>query len=850
MICNPLNRTSIMKKYRSVTPIFFDRVLLQHPRTVILCMLAVVAFLAFEARRFRLDASAETLVLQNDEDLRYARLIDSRYGQHDFLVMTYTPKDDMLSDKTLANLARLRDELKSIKSVLSVISILDVPLLESPPLSIKELTAALATLESPKVDRNLAKIELRDSPLYRNLLLSPDLKTTALLINFADDDVYRDLLEHRNELRQKKAAGSLTAAERAELKRVLEQFRQHRDKMRRLRHQDITAIRSIMDKYRQDAGLFLGGVSMIANDMISFIKNDLKIFGIGVLLFLVLTLGIIFRRKRWILLPMLCCVISVVCMLGLLGWFGWEVTVISSNFISLQLIITMSIAIHLIVRYREFAAAEPQESNRQLILDTVQTKLIPCLYAVLTTVAGFASLLFCDILPVITFGWMMIAGLFVSLIITFLLFPAILVLIPKETPPRSREWRFSITSITSKFTEAHGVLIVIISGLIFFFSFIGVSKLEVENCFIDYFKDNTEIHQGMKVIDQHLGGTTPLDVIIDFGESNAPPQQATGEESDIFDEFDEYDEAATDEKYWFTAEKISRIKAVHAYLESLPETGKVLSLATIVSIAEKLNSGKPLDSFDLALLYSETPEEFKSLLVRPYVSVEHSQARFWLRVRDSEKTLKRNELLKEIKADLTGNLKPVVGLSNPFDEEHVHLTGLLVLYNNMLQSLFGSQILTLGITVLLLMVMFLVLFRSARIALIAMLPNVLPIAVVLGVMGWLNIPLDMMTITIAAIGLGISVDDTIHYIHRFKHEFQKNRKYLPTMHRCHGSIGHAMYYTSVTIIIGFSILAMSNFIPTVYFGLLTSLAMFIALLAALTLLPQLMILIKPFGKET
>jgi predicted RND superfamily exporter protein len=825
-----------------VTSLFFDRVLLQHPRTAILCMLAVVAFLAFEARRFRLDASAETLVLQNDEDLRYSRLIDARYGQHDFLVLTYTPRDDMLSDETLANLARLRDEVRSVKSVLSVISILDVPLLESPPLSIKELTATLPTLESPKVDRNLARIEFRDSPLYRNLLISPDLKTTALLINFADDDVYHDLLERRNELRQKKAAGSLTSAERSELKRVLEQFRQHRDKMRQLRHQDITAIRSIMDKYRQDAGLFLGGVSMIANDMIAFIKNDLKIFGIGVLLFLIITLGIIFRRKRWILLPMLCCVISVICMLGLLGWFGWEVTVISSNFISLQLIITMSITIHLIVRYREFAAAEPQESNRQLILDTVRTKLIPCLYAVLTTVAGFASLLFCDILPVITFGWMMIAGLFVSLIITFLLFPAVLVLITKEAPPRSREWRFSITSITSKFTEAHGVLIVIISGLIFFFSFIGISRLTVENCFIDYFKDNTEIHQGMKVIDQHLGGTTPLDVIIDFGESNAPLQQAAGEGSDIFDEFDEYDKAATEEKYWFTAEKISRIKAVHTYLESLPETGKVLSLATIVSITEKLNGGKPLDSFDLALLYSETPEKFKSLLIRPYVSAEHSQARFWLRVRDSEKTLRRNELLKEIKADLTGKLK--------FDEQHVHLTGLLVLYNNMLQSLFGSQILTLGITVLLLMGMFLVLFRSARIAAIAMLPNVLPIAVVLGVMGWLNIPLDMMTITIAAIGLGISVDDTIHYIHRFKHEFQKDRRYLPTMHRCHGSIGHAMYYTSVTIIIGFSILAMSNFIPTVYFGLLTSLAMFIALLAALTLLPQLLILIKPFGKET
>jgi predicted RND superfamily exporter protein len=273
----------------------------------------------------------------------------------------------------------------------------------------------------------------------------------------------------------------------------------------------------------------------------------------------------------------------------------------------------------------------------------------------------------------------------------------------------------------------------------------------------------------------------------------------------------------------------------------MPETGKVLSLAAMLSIVESLNDGKPLDSFELALLYSETPEKFKTMLVRPYVSVEHNQVRFWVRVRDSERTLRRDELLKKIKMDLTDKL----GLA----DKHVHLAGLLVLYNNMLRSLFGSQILTLGITVLALMVMFLVLFRSLRVALIAIFPNVLSIAAVLGVMGWLKMPLDMMTITIAAISVGIAVDDTIHYIHRFKREFDKDRKYLPAMHRCHGSIGHAMYYTSVTIIIGFSILALSNFIPSIYFGLLTSLAMLIALIAALTLLPRMLILVKPFGKE-
>jgi len=832
-----------MTKRRPTVSLLFDRVVLQYPKIIILCMLAAVGFLAFQTRHFRLDASAETLVLENDEDVRYSRLIASRYGQNDFLILTYTPRDDMFSQKTLERLGRLRDDLKSLANVSSVLSILDVPLFESPPVSLKELTGALPTLESTTVDINLAGKELRDSPIYRNLLLSPDLKTTALLISFTEDEVYYDLLERRNELRLKKASRPLNSTEHAELKSVVEKFRQHRDKMRNQRHMDILRIRATMNNYRPDADLFLGGVSMIADDMISFIKNDLKVFGLGVLVFLILMLFIIFRRIRWIYLPILCCMVSAICMIGLLGWFGWEVTVISSNFISLQLIITLAIVIHLIVRYRELLIQSPQATNSRLILDTVLLKLKPCVYAVLTTIAGFGSLVLCDILPVITFGWMMIAGLIVSLIVTFLLFPTVLMLIPKETQRPARGRHFSLTSILARFTQAHGAMIVGLSGFVLICSLIGISRLEVENSFIDYFKDNTEIYRGMKVIDQHLGGTTPLDVIVEFGEPNALPadEPAITEDDDIFDEFDEFDKAARDEKYWFTSAKMARVKAVHRYLDGLPETGKVLSLASIIGVAEKLNEGKPLDSLELALLYSETPDEFKTTLIKPYVSVDHNQVRFWVRVRDSEKSLRRNELLKKIRADLSGKLE--------IDSEHFHLAGLLVLYNNMLQSLFGSQIITLGITVLALTGMFLVLFRSFKLALIAISGNLLSVAAVLGVMGLLNIPLDMMTITIAAISVGIAVDDTIHYIHRFRHEFQKDRKYLDTMHRCHGTIGHAMYYTSVTIIIGFSILALSNFIPSIYFGLLTGLAMVIALIAALTLLPQLLILVKPFGKE-
>jgi len=834
-----------MTTLHSLTARFFDKVILKRPGLAIIFILAVVSFLGNKAKDFKLDASAETLVLQNDEDLRYSRLIDSRYGVQDYLVMTYAPKGDLFSENVLSNLTRLRNELKGMERVSSVVSILDIPLLESPPVPIKELAANIQTLESETVDKKLAKIEFKNSPLYQNLLVSPDLKTTALLIYLPIDEVYRDLLSRRNGFQEKKAAGALTAEEVTEFRKVTEKFRNHREKMRKVRHQDIAEIRSIMDNYREDAQLFLGGVSMIADDLISFIKNDLKVFGLGVLFFLILTLGIIFKKIRWIFLPVLCCAFSAISMMGLLGLFDWEVTVISSNFISLQLIITMAMTIHLIVRYRELSLKNPEAGHRQLVLDAVRLMMKPCLYTALTTIAGFSSLLLCDILPVITFGWMMSAGIMVSLVMTFLLFPSVLMLTSKEPLRPGKKNHFSLTPFLAGFTESHGTLILGVSCIAFILSAIGISRLTVENSFIDYFKHTTEIYQGMKVIDRNLGGTTPLDVIVDFEEiAVSVPETASEtetEDGDEFDEFDEFDEAESKNKYWFTSEKMARVVTVHNYLNSLSETGKILSLGTMMKVAEKLNNGKPLDNFQLALLYTELPEKFRNIVLTPYVSVENNQVRLSIRVRDSEKSLRRNELLKKIRHDLVSKL----GLK----KEYVHLTGMLVLYNNMLQSLFKSQILTLGVVILALMSMFLILFRSLKVALIAISPNLLSIGVVLGVMGWLKLPLDMMTITIASISVGIAVDDTIHYIHRFTQEFQIDRDYIMTMHRCHGSIGHAMFYTSVTIIIGFSILVLSNFIPSIYFGLLTGLAMLIALIASLTLLPQLIVVFKPFGNE-
>ena len=823
---------------------FYDS-LLKRPWIAIFCLMTVIGVLAWYAQYFQIDASSDTLVNENDPDMQYARVISDRYDVQDFLLIAYTPKKDLLSDEVLSDIGHLQSDLKQLPGVDSVTTLLDVPMLESPPVAVKDLAGDLPTILSPRVDRVLARKELATSPLYRNLIVSPDLSTTALQINLTIDQHYRDIVAQRDELVEKGASAGLNEAERARVDRLETEILAMRKDFKIQNEKLIADIRTIMSRYRDRADLFLGGVDMIANDLIRFIKNDLEVFGLGVFIFLVLALGVIFRKIRWVLIPLMCCFFSVIAMAGLLGLFGWKVTVISSNFISLQLILTMSLSIHLVVRYREEEARFPDLAHRDLVIFTMREKLIPCLYATLTTVAGFGSLLLCDLKPVITFGWMMVVGLIVSLLFTFLFFPAALAPLKKTPPPPAAGGGEFMTRVTAHLTEIHGRLIILLAFIALALSILGISRLTVENAFVNYFKKSTEIYQGMRVIDQKLGGTTPFDVTLDFPEAKdtpvVKPAGKTADDFGDFDEFSEFEEKDSAENYWFTPYKMNKILAVHNYLESIPETGKVMSLGTMLKVAERLNDGRPLDSLELSLVYNELPERFRKILIDPYVSVKNDQARLSVRVVDTAKTLRRDQLIRKMNKEIPARFG--------FDKADVRVTGMLVLYNNVLQSLFDSQIKTLGLVLLALMIMFLILFRSLKVALIAVFPNLLSVSVVLGVLGWMNLPLDMMTITIASISVGIAVDDTIHYIHRFKEEYAINPDYVAAMRTCHASIGYAMYYTSLAIVAGFSILAFSNFIPTIAFGLLTGLAMVIALLAALTLLPRLIIIIKPFGPQ-
>ncbi len=827
---------------------WYNTWVLDRPIIVIAFLMLGIAVLGYQARNFKIDASTETLLLENDKDLRYTREISNRYGVQDFLLIAFSPKSgELLAPANLESIARLRDALKRLEQVESVLTILDVPLLESPPISYKQLSQkTIPTLETSTIDKKLAKSELSESHFYRDLLVSRDMRTTALIVNLKTDPAYAQLIAQRNEYLDKKSQGSLSPSDAAKFAAVVEKIRSRQADMNVRQHKNIMAVRAIMAENRSGGELFLGGISMIADDMITYIKNDLRIFGLGVFILLVVMLGIFFKSKRWIVLPMLCCFLSVIAMMGVLGTFGWDVTVISSNFISLQLIITLAISVHLVVRYREYQTNLPEADQRTLVRKTIQSKFIPCLYAALTTIAGFTSLMLCDIKPVIQFGWMMSAGILLSLALTFVLFPAGAMLAKKpKQPGESKLLKFSLTDFLARITESHGKSILILTAIFSILTVMGVSRLRVENSFIDYFKESTEIYQGMKIIDQKLGGTTPLDVIVQFetfAEDNIDDDEfdeLDAEDREFYDELDEEVQAEDEEKYWFMDHRMEVIENVHDYLESRPETGKVLSLGTLLKIARRLNDGKSLDSFDMAVLYTKLPDKYKGLILSPFVSFDNNEARFSVRIKDSMKSLQRNALLKQIKTDLIQQLD--------LEANKVHLSGAMILYNNMLQSLFTSQIKTLGVVAFALLLMFLVLFRSLKIALIALFPNLLSAGAVLGVMGWMDIPLDMMTITIAAISIGIAVDDTIHYIYRFREEIKKDGDYYRTLHRCHSSIGHAMYYTSVAIIIGFSILMLSNFWPTIYFGLFTGLAMFIALIAALTLLPQLLVWQKPFG---
>jgi predicted RND superfamily exporter protein len=837
---------------------FYQRIIIDRPRLAIAFVLAVTLVMGMGLPNFKLDASADSLTLEYDEDLNFFREVSKRYGSDNFLIVTFSPKfGELLDDKNLETLSSISKNLNNIKGVDSTLSLLDAPLLYSPKITVSDLENPLNTVLSEGVDKQLAKQEFLTSPIYKDMLLSADGKTTGIIAKLSFDPQYLELVSQRDSLRLVRDTEGLNSQQQLELAVISQEFLNYRTAKTAEDHRRVAEVRSLMDQYRDQATIYLGGPDMITADMVDFIKSDLAVFGIGILVFMIATLSFIFRSIRWVILPVATCALCLTIVLGLLSWLDWRLTVISSNFVSLLLIITLALTIHLIVRYRELFAAKPKAEQRVLVTETIQSMAKPCLYTVLTTIVAFSSLVVSNIRPVIDFGWMMTLGIIIALGVSFIILPAGMMILGKDKSTAKKDRSGVITAKFAQFTQQRGSLVLLFALALALLSAFGVSRLEVDNRFIDYFKSDTEIYRGMEVIDTALGGTTPLDIILQAPAYNPPA--VTFEDTDLdeyegldeYEDFDDYEDLdeyedfeaeissdSNQESYWFSSTGLAELAKLTQYLDAQPEIGKVSSLVQLDQVATDL-MGHKLNDFEIAFMRQSLSPEIYQQLVAPYLIEELDETRIQLRAMETA-GLKRAELLAKIKQFAINEVD--------IAEENIRFTGLLVLYNNMLQSLFKSQIMTIGAVFIGIMLMFLVLFRSLKLSFIAIVPNFLAAAVVLGGMGLLKIPLDMMTITIAAITVGIGVDHSIHYITRFKREFSKDGDYIATMHRAHNSIGQALFYTAITIIIGFSVLTLSNFIPSIYFGLLTSVAMIAALLGSMTLLPKLILMIKPLGK--
>ena len=792
---------------------FYQNGVLKKPKTVFILLIIAILSFGYYLKDFRLDASSETLLIEGDPDLSYLKEVTDRYGSKDFLILTYTPNEGMITDNSINNLLSLKYKIQSLNWVHSVTTLLDIPLLNNSDASLQERLGSFKTLKDEGVDKNRGFKEILNSPVFRNFVISEDGNTSGIIVNIKENKK----LENIENLSK-------------------EEINAYKDKIKKQNHENILEIRQVIQSYGDVGKIYLGGIPMIADDMMTFIKSDIIVFGLGVLLFIIATLWFVFRKLIWIIVPISSCLFSVVIMMGLLGILGWKVTVISSNFIALMLILTMAMNIHMSTRFLQLRKDYPAKNNFEIISLTTNKMFWPILYTVFTTVFAFLSLIFSEIKPIIDFGWMMTFGLITSFIVTFTLLPTLLNFAPTKNISLKKDQNSKITNFLGLLSLNNKNTIFGVTGFIIILSVIGISKLEVENSFINYFNKNTEIYKGMKLIDEELGGTTPLEVILKFPVTK---NQETSTENDEFEDWgDEEDE--NNENYWFTKDKIDKITSVHNYLDSLPQVGKVLSFSSIIDVATQLNNNKPLGTLEMGVLYSKIPESIKTEIIDPYISIENNEARVSLRIIDSQKNLRRNDLINKINFDL----KDKIGLK----EDEFKLAGVLILFNNLLQSLFKSQILTLGLVMIGIFSMFIILFRNIKLSLIGVVPNFIAAFFILGIIGLATIPLDMMTITIAAITIGIAVDNSIHYIYRFKEEFSKIKDYNKTLKKCHSTVGIAILNTSITIVFGFSILVLSKFIPTIYFGVFTGLAMLLAMISVLTLLPALILTIKPFGK--
>jgi predicted RND superfamily exporter protein len=782
--------------------------ILAHPFLVLGIFLLASAALGWQARHFEIDASADTLLTKNNEHYIQTQLMSERFSPQEFLLVVYRPNDQpVLSRQTFNNLSSIADDLRQIERVESVRSILNVPLLTLMENGLSSDNAADWTHEKQGFSIAQLKEAFRDNPVYEGLLINKAKTATALQVLFKPHAELERIQRQIVEIRKHALERELSPDEDERVAELEARAAPLEKELNSIRMDEIRNIRSMLTDYAADADIYLGGVHLLGYQLIQIIKQDLILFGGIIAGMICLVLLFLFKKLRWILIPVICCSSSVLLTIGLFGLLGLKTTVISSNFIALQLILTLSIVIHLIVQYREYCVSHPDWNQPQLVHQTLSTKAKPCFYAGLTTSVGFASLLFTGVQPVVSFGWMMIIAMAFSIGVSLTLFPALMALFPREGDRYRHKLAGAALTLSTHIARRWTLTTLLFSGASLVFCIGGLFLLTVENSFINYFRESTDVHRELSFIDQEMGGSTPLDIIITLPEGNKDQGNLV-----------------------IQAQTVQQLQRIHALLQEHKGMGKLLSIVNFTEVAREINDGKPLTEYELTGLYRTMSRDLREGLLGSFFSPEHSQIRISARIKDATEGLSRADLMADIKDDMADlDIPP----------NRYLLTSLFVLYQDILQRLFRSQILALGLVYIALAITFYIIFRSLRVMLITITPNILSTVGVLGIMGWLRIPLDLMTITIASIAMGIAVDDTIHYTHRYLEEV-KNAPGDQAVQNSNFSVGYAVIYTSVIIILGFSLLAFSDFIPSAQFGLLTSLAMAMALVWNLTLLPVLL----------
>ena len=816
----------------------FIKAILKKPIITLVFILAVIAGLTINIQYINIDASPDSLLLDSDPDLEFYREIHREYGSDEYIIVGFQPKADLYQPETIDFIQQITEQLKVVPGISGVNSITNVPLLQQPRSQGEDGVSAFQNLTNPKVNIASAKQEFASSPIYSSNIVSQDTKSTAIKVDIEKNQELVSLIQQKYTLLDElnEASNQDNSALTEQLNDINAQIPIQRAIINQRYKIALDNIRSTLSQHHHQGKFYLAGAPLIANDIKTFINNDIRVFGISMIAIMFIVLFLFFRRLSWVLLSLVCAFLNVLMVSGLIGLFGLQLTIISSNFVALLLIFSITLSIHVIVRYQEVASSNPDDFDNNLN-NAIKQIATPCIYMVATSAIAFISLIVSDIQPVIFFGLIMVMGLLCAFLLTFTVLPILIHLFKPKVNSKTSGNSTSLLNDTLNVIRRNRPMMAISIFLIAAISTYGITQITVENRFIDYFKSNTELHQGLIFIDQELGGTVPLELLLEAPEIVDNDNEEFEEDDEFSDYLDEEEDSFTQQSYWYNRRGINKVRAIHDYLENLDQVGKVLSISSTEKVFRQLAKGEELEDFHLALIHKKVPENIKDVLINPYISQQGDQARLVARIKDSDHTLIRNDLLNKIESDINESF-----ISNG---ESIRLSGISVLYNNVLQSLFKSQILTLGTVFICILIMLLILFRSFSLAVIGTLPNIFTAFFILGTMGLLGIPLDIMTIAIAAITIGIGVDYAIHYIHRFKKETKQGASYQQAISTVQLTVGKALYYTSITVTLGFIILVTSSFKPSIYFGLFTSIAMIVSLFATFTIIPLLINWIKP-----